>query len=227
MPRAHSVVLVLDRSTRRSKASSAAGRSPLRTAASISSGSTQPPNPSTSRSYARCAAVAASAYSPRPLCSTAVAHSAISIANPSPRALPASTAASRSFVRRFPIAAPGGEQDRGRDEVRAADCRADRLRFLQQLLCDAELAAEEPMRGGVAECERKEPEAAALARDATDSARDRFGDVVFPELQRELAGEQAPDEVLATESLCAKSRNGARHRCRLIPSRQSRDDGFQ
>ena len=101
--------------------------------------------------------------------------------------------------------------------------------FPHHLLGDAELAEEELMCGGVVERERQDGQAAALARDATQAGRDRCAGVVVPDIEREPAGEPAPGEVLATESLGAKGRKSTRDRRqrRLVPSRQPRDDAFQ
>ena len=112
--------------------------------------------------------------------------------------------------------------------MRVARRGGDRVPFLQQLLGDVELAAPELNRGGVVECERKDGQAAALTRDASRSARDRFAGVVFPEIQRKPAGDPPPGEVLTAESLGAKGRKGAGHRRprRRVSAHQPRDDAF-
>jgi hypothetical protein len=96
MPRAHSVVLSRDRCTSRANAFLAVRGSSVGAAASISSGRIHTVKPSPSWSETRCAASAASPYSPRPTCSVAAAHSATSIANSSPRAVPSTIAAAPS-----------------------------------------------------------------------------------------------------------------------------------
>jgi hypothetical protein len=129
-------------------------------------------------------------------------------------------------VRGFTITAPSSEQGGAGVEVGGSGCGTDRLRLLEELLCDAELTAEDLKRGEVVDYERQTGQTAALAGNPTRFPRNLFGRLVVPGVERELAGETKRSEVSAVHPFGTKRCKRARHQwqSRLIPLRHARDD---
>ncbi|MGB8211783.1 MAG: hypothetical protein WCF69_30175 [Mycobacterium sp.] len=103
-----------------------------------------------------------------------------------------------------PVAAPGGKQHREVGDAGVSGGRGDRVGFVDQLVCGAEIAGEDLMGAEVVEGERKCVQRAGVAGSLGQVVDQLRARLVIPEVHRDVARQPAPPDVVAAEALMTK-----------------------